>query len=180
MLPRIEFQYLLTAWTSQVADEHELLGRSLVAALGCQVLDGDHRPEFAAETDPAPTLRVARADGKDLAEFWGAIEGKLKPGLNLVVTASIDPHVTTAAGPPTERFDVRSADIREPDRQSVRRRVAGRSDSIGAVVRSPRGSTVVGPDGTFLVDAEAGDEIVVESAEPVVIVVPQLERSGST
>ena len=179
-LPRIEFQYLLTAWTSEVADEHELLGRSLVAALGCDALEGDHRPEFTSESDPPPTVRVARADGKDLAEFWGAIEGKLKPGLNLVVTASIDPGIGIPAGPPTERYDVRISDVREPARQSVRRRVGGHSDAIGAAVRSPRGSTVVGPDGTFLVDAEAGDEIVVEAPEPVVIVVPQLEGHGST
>ena len=171
-IPRIDFQYLLTAWTDHVADEHELLGRSLVALLGCQCLDGDDLPAFAGSTDQPPSLRVSRADGKDLADFWGAIDGKLKPGLNLVVSATVDPEVHEPAGPPTEAYKVVLGDLHDAAASSSRRRVAGRSDAIGAIVRSPRGVTSVDADGQFLIEAEPGDEIVVEGPVPAVMHVP--------
>ena len=164
-LPRMEFQYLLTAWTSEVADEHELLGRCLVAILGCPALEDDLLPAFAAAGSLPPTVRVARTDGKDLADFWGAVDGRLKPGLNLVIATSVDPGTGVAAGAPTESYEVR-VDNTTTGKRSARRRFAGRSRAIGATVRSPRGMTVVGADGQFLIDAEPGDEIVVESDPP--------------
>lgn len=167
--PRMEFQYLLTAWTTEVADEHELLGRCLVAILGSPALAGELAPTFATDQLPPVTVRVARTDGKDLADFWGAIDGKLKPGLNLVVAASIDPAVSIAAGPPTESYQVDVTDRRDA-RSSTRRRFAGRSGAVGATVRSPRGTTVVDEHGRFLIDAEPGDEIVVESDPPETVV----------
>ena len=182
LLPRMEFQYLVTAWTrvgTDVADSHDLLGQGLVAILGCQVLDGDLRPAFQPAQEPAATVRVARADGKDLAEFWGAIDGKLRPGLNVVVTASVDPGVAGPdAGAPTEQYELsvrppdESGELPEPSR-SVEEfhehaagtwlRVAGRSEAIGARVRSPRGVAVVDEHGAFLIDAVPGDEVVIES-----------------
>lgn len=168
LLPRIEFQYLLTAWTAEVADEHRLLGESLVAILGCQVLADDYLPAFAAATDPPPSLRVVRADGKDLAEFWGAIDGKLKPGLNLVVSASIDPHMGSPAGPPVERYDltIKHVDADEDAPPDTRHRIGGQSDEIGGLVRSPRGTALVRSDGNFLVDAEPSDTVVIEFGVP--------------
>lgn len=174
-LPRMEFQYLLTAWTSEVADEHDLLGRCLVAILGSPTLHGDLAPTFAPPEAPDATVRVARTDGKDLAEFWGAIEGKLKPGLNLVVSASVDPQVSIAAGPPAESYHVAVSDRRDA-RSSSRRRFAGRSSAVGAVVRSPRGTAVVDEQGRFLIDAEPGDEIVVESQPPQTVIAGSTSR----
>ena len=93
----------------------------------------------------------------------------MKPGLNLVVSASVDPGVSIAAGPPTESYEVQVSDRREPKR-SARRRFAGRSGAVGAVVRSPRGTAVVDEHGRFMIDAEPGDEIVVESDPPETVV----------
>ena len=132
--PRIDFQYLLTAWTDHVADEHELLGRSLVAMLGCQSLDGEDLPAFADAADQPPSVRVARADGKDLADFWGAIDGKLKPGLNLVISATVDPVVHAVAGPPTEDYTVVARNLNDPALQDQRRRVFTRVPEPGTVM----------------------------------------------
>ncbi len=185
--PRIDFQYLLTAWAGSVADEHELLGGCLVDLLGCQTLEGANLGAFVREGDPPPTIRVARTDGKDLAEFWGAIDGKLRPGVNLVVTATVDPELHTkdedSVGLATTKYEVKSFDKRNPNARSRRHRFGGRIDAenaIGAVVRSPRGKTTVGPDGTFLLDAEPGDEIVIESDPRVTIVVPKKKETVST
>jgi hypothetical protein len=177
-LPRMEFQYLLTAWTTEVADEHDLLGRCLVAILRYPTLEGDLAPSFAKEGAPPATVRVARTDGKDLADFWGAIDGKLKPGLNLVVSTSIDPRISIEAGPPTESYRVEVSDRRDP-KSSARRRFAGRSGAVGAVVRSPRGVAVVDEHGRFFIDAEPGDEIVVETDPPETVIAGATSGTGS-
>ena len=53
-LPRVEFQYLLTAWTTEVADEHDLLGRCLVAILGCPTLEDELAPPSSPTRRPRP------------------------------------------------------------------------------------------------------------------------------
>lgn len=192
--PRFEFQYLLTAWTLDdvVADEHQMLGLSLSAILGCPSLEHDLSPEFVRDDEPAPTLRVARSDSKDLAEFWGAIDGKLKPGLHLVVSASIEPRridATPGAPDPSvvqlkawEEPSIARAPI-SPERRAARsgstetRHVTGESSAIGATVRSPRGVSVVSEMGVFLVAAEPGDEIVIEGDPVEIITVPD-DRSA--
>lgn len=40
--PRIDCRFLVTAWTSEVRDEHSLLGRVLVALLNNAVIAGEH------------------------------------------------------------------------------------------------------------------------------------------
>lgn len=189
--PRFEFQYLLTAWTMDdvVDDEHQLLGLSLAAILGCPSLEGTESPGFVTEEEPAPTVRVARSDSKDLAEFWGAIDGKLKPGLHLVVSASIEPAriVLPADGvPDAKSVHLKSwsspwADL-DPDARrgrrertggSERRSFAGESAAIGATVRSPRGTAVVSEMGRYVVEAMPGDLIVIEAEPEETVTVPE-------
>lgn len=139
--PRIEFHYLVTAWTTVVADEHRLLGDALVAILGSDALTGVDRPAFVSDDDPPPMLRVARADGKDLADFWGAVDGKLKPGLNVVVSMSVDPGLAVPAGAPTTNVELRTGflhggRVHDPDSVSS---VGWEHESVGAVVTATRG-----------------------------------------
>ena len=46
--PRIEFHYLITAWTNVIGDEHRLLGDALVAILG---LGSTHQLHVVDEDD---------------------------------------------------------------------------------------------------------------------------------
>lgn len=172
--PRMVFRYLCTAWTNEVQDEHRLLGLCLAAFLANRSLPEQYLKGVVADMEPGPTVRVAAHDAKDFAEFWSALEGQLKPGLDLIVSAVVDPNVLVPAGEPTEDVGFRTSDVNEPDRTSETRRVGGRiedPEAVGAVVRSPRGSTVVGDEGEFLIPAEPGDEIVVETADPVTMLV---------
>jgi hypothetical protein len=168
--PRVAFRYLCTAWTTEMADQHRLLGGMLVALLGHSQIPHEYLRGHLADLDPLPTLRIARPDGKDFAEFWPAVEGKLRAGLDLIVTATVDPAVTIPAGPPTVEFGTRVADRTEPARTSERKSVGGHLEdaaAVGVVVRSSRGSTRVGEAGHFLVPAEPGDEVVVETEPPL-------------
>lgn len=168
--PRVAFRYLCTAWTSEIADQHRLLGGLLIALLGHSQIPQQYLQGHLVDLDPLPTLRIARPDGKDFAEFWPAVEGKLRAGLDLIVTATVDPSVIVPAGPPTGELATVLADQSEPGRTSRRSAVGGRIDdpaAVGAVVRSVRGSAKVGETGQFLVQAEPGDEVVVETSPPL-------------
>lgn len=172
--PRMAFSYLVTAWTAETRDEHRLLGSALVALLAHTTIDEEHQVAALRDADASPTLKVARPQAKDFAEFWSAIDGQLKPGLDLTVTAAVDPGILQPAGPPTEEFDIRVVDRTDPGRVSQRTRLGGHIDdplAIGAEVTSPRGKAYVDADGNFLIPAEPGDTVTIHLAEPVTQVV---------
>jgi Pvc16 N-terminal domain len=177
--PRVDFRYLVTAWTTEVRDEHQLLGAVLATLLLHPDLPEAYLQGAFAPVRPIPTLTAAQPDGEESTDFWSALGGRLKPGLDLVVTATVDAAAAVEAGPPVERYEIGTAFRREKKRVSQTRAVGGRVEdegAKGAIVRSPRGSSKVGPDGRFLVRAEEGDEVVVETDEPWT---GRVERDGA-
>ncbi|HET9517608.1 MAG TPA: DUF4255 domain-containing protein [Actinoplanes sp.] len=107
-LPRVDCRYLVTAWTSEVRDEHSLLGDVLSALLLHPVIEPRHLQGVFAEVRPLPSLRLRSGDGSENSDFWSALGGQLKPGLDLVVTVTLDAALRTTAGPPTESVAVRT------------------------------------------------------------------------
>ncbi|MFG1609208.1 DUF4255 domain-containing protein [Actinoplanes sp. NPDC049265] len=89
-LPRVDCRYLVTAFTSDVRDEHGLLGRVLTALLRENEIGADLLPEPLARVSPVPSVRIAAGDGRDNSDFWSALGGQLKAGLDLLVTATVD------------------------------------------------------------------------------------------
>jgi hypothetical protein len=87
----VDLSYLLTAWTKAVEDEHRLLWRVLAVLSSherfpADVLDG----EMADQQDRVFT-HVAKSGGalRSPGEFWSALDNKLKPSLNYVVTVPL-------------------------------------------------------------------------------------------
>ena len=111
-LPRVDCRYLVTAWTSEVRDEHSLLGDVLNALLLHPVIGVDHLRGGFTEVRPLPTLRLRSGDGSENSDFWSALGGQLKPGLDLVVTVTVDAALRAVAGPPTESIIVQTAERR--------------------------------------------------------------------
>jgi hypothetical protein len=107
-LPRVDCRYLVTAWTSEVRDEHSLLGAVLTALLLHPAIAAEHLQGVLSEVRPLPGIRLRTGDGSENSDFWSALGGQLKPGLDLVVTATIDAAVLAEVGPPTEEFVVRA------------------------------------------------------------------------
>lgn len=89
-LARVNCRYLVTAWTSDIRDEHSLLGLALTAILRYPELGRQYLRGGYASVTPLPRLRLGEGNGPDSADFWSAIGGTLKPGLDLVVTATVD------------------------------------------------------------------------------------------
>ncbi len=168
-LPRVDCRYLVTAWTSEVQDEHSLLGHTLAALLLHSTLEQRYLQGAIAQVVPPPTLEVAGPEGRDNSDFWSALGGQLKPGLDLVVTATVDAAMLVAVGPPVDRYTIRARRTGDGasagDAVSERSFVGGRaSDQEGTPVTTARGSGRVGADGAFLVPGQPGDDVTVEGA----------------
>lgn len=90
---RVDFTYLITAWTTDVADEHQLLGRLLTTLLRFPVLP-DEVLKGAMQSQPRPLQAwIAQPERTPNAwDFWGSLEGRLKASISYVVTASLEPH----------------------------------------------------------------------------------------
>src|SRR5918998_2726015 len=106
-LPRVDCRYLVTAWTSQVRDEHSLLGDVLAALLLHPVIEARHLQGLFADVRPLPSLHLRSGDGSENSDFWSALGGQLKPGLDVVVTATVDAAAMIEAGPPVAEIEIR-------------------------------------------------------------------------
>jgi hypothetical protein len=168
--PRIDCRYLISAWTNDVRDEHDLLGLVLAALLPQTEIPIDHLEGRYADVRPIPTMKLASVDDDAKSDFWSALGGQLKPGLDLLVTATVDSFLDQPAGPPVERREIHVAD-RDKVLISRHRSVGGAVDDEarkGALVATHRGNTRVseaaeGSPGTFLVPGEAGDEVSIDN-----------------
>lgn len=113
-LPRVDCRYLVTSFTSEVRDEHDLLGRVLAALLRDGEIAEEHLPEPLAALRPLPSVQIAASDGRDNADFWSALGGQLKVGLDLLVTATLDAgRAPVPAGRDVERWTLRTHDGHE-------------------------------------------------------------------
>jgi len=161
-LPRVDCRYLVTAWTADVRDEHSLLGAVLVAFLRHSDLERRYLKGAYQDIEPVPSLKISADDGRDNSDFWSALGGQFKPGLDVTVTATVDAVLLTPAGPPVERLTIITSDGAAAGGRTY---IGGRSEHPeGTPVSTDHGATTVGADGTFLVPGEAGDEVRVEGA----------------
>lgn len=120
--PRLDCRYLLTVWTRDVADEHALLGRVLLAVLTHPILPPQNLAGSLTDLTPLPNLTLSPGGSTSGSDFWSALGGQLKPALDLVVTLTVDAQSWRAAGPPVESVYLRHTDTnyRHQDGREVR------------------------------------------------------------
>jgi hypothetical protein len=161
-LPRVDCRYLVTAWTSDIRDEHSLLGATLSALLLHTEVDAQYLQGVYAKVVPVPSIEIASGDGQDNSDFWSALGGQLKPGLDVTVTATVDSALLLQSGPPVLRYSI----ITQGGEQAPEERlfVGGQDQPPGALVSTPHGAVEVDEDGKFVVAAEVGDPITVDGA----------------
>lgn len=85
--PRVEFRYVVTAWATEVADEHRVLGDVLRTVLAKRELSTDSLPEGLVEG--ACRLFVETDDHRPPGDFWSALGGRFKPSLRVMVSAVV-------------------------------------------------------------------------------------------
>jgi len=172
-LPVIELRYLVTAWTSDHGDERALLAGVMRTLLAHSHMPTDFLPSVFEYLRP-PTLLMARA-GEEHVDVFRALEGQLKPSISMVVVTEVDTELRLPVAPAVTSIGVSITDP-STGAASTARRVAGEvlgDDVAGAVVRAPGVATTVNTSGRFLIRAQAGDELVLETDPPRSVVVPE-------
>lgn len=123
---RFRLSYLLTAWTQRPEDEHRLLSGLLSTFLAFdQIPGGDEGYLVGSLAESAVptllTLALPPPQDRSLSDIWSALGGELKPSLDLVIIAPLEPGRTFQTGKPVLElprfqvgdFEVDPADITE-------------------------------------------------------------------
>ncbi len=89
---RMDLSYLITVWTTDISDEHRLLGSLLNALLQFPLLPDDVL-KGAMQTQAFPVHAwIAQPDRlPNPWEFWGHMDHGMKASLNFVLTTSWEP-----------------------------------------------------------------------------------------
>lgn len=155
----VDCRYLVTVWAAEASDQHQLLGALLATLLDDGPVPSPHLAGPLAALRPAPVLSAAWPTEREPFEFWSALGGQLRPGIEITVTLPVDRRVAVPVGPPVERV---TDTVTSPGSTAERsERVGGRlpGRSAGVAVWTSRGSAEASPDGSFLVPARAGDDL---------------------
>jgi hypothetical protein len=108
--PYVDLRYFVSAWAADRRDEHRLLGQVLQCLLVHAALPAADMPAAMSELATIG-IRLASSDSRKPDSFWSALEGKMKPGLEVELTLPIDafawiptaPEVTEITGNVTRR-----------------------------------------------------------------------------
>lgn len=103
--PVVDLHYLITAWAAEQRDEHELLGSILSCVLAHSVLPTEALPEQLAATSWI-TVSLASHEKRAPGEFWSALDGRLKPGLELELSLPLDVFTWEPTAAPAESIGV--------------------------------------------------------------------------
>jgi hypothetical protein len=89
----MDLTYLISAWTTEVSDEHQLLGRVLTTLLRFPFLPDDVL-KGALVSQPLPVQAwIAQPERTPNPwDVWGNMENRMKAALNFVLTASFEPN----------------------------------------------------------------------------------------
>lgn len=171
----IEMRYLITAWSSEHRDEHQLLGNVARTILLNRSIPSAHLPAALELPDNRPvSLSLTTTTDLKPNDFWSSIDGQLKPGLDVIVTFRVALPLVEVAEPATG-VEIGLNDLQDPSRSSRRSYVTGRTsdpNAVGRVVRTRRGTATIHEEGTFVVPGLPGDELVIESDPPVTTEIP--------
>ena len=95
---RIDLHYLVSAITTEAADEHLLLWRVLETLLSHQELPTEILPEALRALDPPLHARIAPPESVPRTlDLWNALGVEPRPALSYIVTAPLDLEVAITA-----------------------------------------------------------------------------------
>ncbi|MFJ6675092.1 DUF4255 domain-containing protein [Actinosynnema sp. NPDC091369] len=128
--------YLVTAWTNRPQDEHRLLSEALSCLAGHSRLASEWLTGTLADLDLTVLVESGGpvSEGRAATDVWSALGGRLKPALNLVVTAPVAGPLTPLP-PPAEGGLVL---VDSPDTQPRRLRYDDNPHDTGPDVTGPQ------------------------------------------
>jgi hypothetical protein len=89
---RFDLSYVCTAWTADIEDEHRLLWRVLATMIRCGQIPKQYLQGPLTNIVYPVTTEVAQPDGllRDPADVWSALDNRIRPSVNVVVTLPLD------------------------------------------------------------------------------------------
>ena len=89
---RMDLSYMITVWTKEIGDEHQLLGNILKTLLRYPILPTEVlQGEMLNQSLPLRAWVTQPEQTPSAWDFWTALEGRLKAGLSYVVTVPVQP-----------------------------------------------------------------------------------------
>ena len=132
----VDLRYIITAWATDQRDEHELLGSVLRCVLRYPVLPADVLAGLPDEIGP---LRMTLAqDSHDTPDFWSALDGRIKPGIEVALSVAFDVYAPATAGPPVHRAEVEV--VRVPGAHGAE---VADEQPIGTIRRTRQGTRLI-------------------------------------
>jgi hypothetical protein len=113
-LRRYELSYLVSAWASDTAEEHRLLGEVLARVPDAEGLPAEHRKGSLADEGMPVEVDVALSTGVNTWDLWSALGTAPRTAIDIVVTAPYLPPLRTDLAPPAEKLDLGLARDDEP------------------------------------------------------------------
>ncbi len=93
---KVDLHYLITAWATDSEDEHNLLGRVLLALFRTPTLPEDLLPDILQNQATPVTLEVSQDENfTNPVDIWSVLDNDLRPSINLTVTLTADPYEPT-------------------------------------------------------------------------------------
>lgn len=150
--PIVDLNYLVTAWATEIEDEHRLLGSVLGGILANSQIPDDLLPDPL--TGHRCGVSLAPPDTQVPGEFWSALDGRLKPGIQVTVSLPFDVFEWTPTATPAESVAV-GLDALAPRRPPTppapttrRRRINGALVMEGRPETAPESTDPSGPPAT--------------------------------
>ncbi len=108
--PVVDLRYLVTAWASEHRDEHQLLGSVLRCLLANSSVPAAYVPPQVPPSSPL-SVSLASEESRVPGEFWSSLDGRLKPGLQVVVSLSLNVYDWAAAAAPPGEISLASSSM---------------------------------------------------------------------
>ncbi len=136
-LRRFDLRYMVSALTTEVEDEHELIWRALLTLLRHPQFPAELLSEELRALEPAPTTKVSQADeSQRLSSLWTALGVPPHPALYYVVTVPVDMNMVFEA----PLVLTRTARYKRGHADEIPQEIG---IQIGGVVRSEEGKPLV-------------------------------------
>ncbi len=145
---RFDCQYIITAWATEIADEHRLMARTMQIFYRL----GQIPPErMAGRLNQQPYALATQVGSPDKltnpAEIWSALDNEVRPSLSLLITLAMDPWAETIE-PLVQQVRVNTYQAQPVSAEGGDSTQLGRgpfnveASSIGGMVRDTNGNPV--------------------------------------
>lgn len=135
---RVDLHYIVSALSTEIDDEHELLWRVMVTLMKYPELPRELLPFGLRDVEPPIVARVwPSEEAKSLSDIWSALGAPPRPAITYALTAPVDLDVATTSPlvlTRAARYRRISRDQTQPDERL----------QIGGVVRDATGRPLVG------------------------------------